>query len=141
MNELVMFTNLAQEEESFVKVRRLLHLSGCPVVTCEYVGHLMFSLHIDRCTFLGIYINFLFELSVWFSSVWEGIQLIVGLCINLDAASLMVLVILFKSSFLLLSMFTADKEFVCIIILSLVSLAFSSATRMAVISAASTDTE
>ena len=69
------------------------------------------------------------------------IQLIVGLCVNLDAASLMALVIVFKSSFLLFSMFTADKEYVCIVIVSLVSLAFSSATRMAVISAWSTDTK
>ena len=29
--------------------------------------------------------------------VWEGIQLIVGLCLNLDSASLMALVIVFKS--------------------------------------------
>ena len=53
----------------------------------------------------------------------------------------MVIVIVFKSSVLLLSMFTAVKESVCIVILSLVSLAFSSATHMAVISASSTDTE
>ena len=33
--------------------------------------------------------------------VWAGIQLIVGLCVNLDAASLIALVIVFKSSFLL----------------------------------------
>ena len=73
--------------------------------------------------------------------VWAGIQLIVGLCVNLDAASLMALVIVVKSSFLLFSIFTSVKEFVCIVILSLVSLAFSSATRMAVISASSTDAE
>ena len=71
--------------------------------------------------------------------VWAGIQLIVCLCVNLDVASLMVLVI--KSSFLSLSMFTTVKEFVCIVILSLVSLAFSRATRMAVISTSSTDLE
>ena len=65
----------------------------------------------------------------------------VGLCVNLDAASLMALVIVFKSSFLLFCMFTAVKESVCIVILSLVSLAFYSATRMAVISASSTDAE
>ena len=53
----------------------------------------------------------------------------------------MALVIVFKSSFLLLSMFTAVKEYVCIVILSLVSLAFSRATRLAVISASSTDAE
>ena len=67
--------------------------------------------------------------------VWAGIQFIVDLCVNLDAASLIALEIVFKSSFLLFSMFTAVKESVCIVILSLVSLAFSSATRMAVISA------
>ena len=50
-------------------------------------------------------------------------------------------VIVFKYIFLLLSMFTAVKETVCIVILSLVSLTFSSATRMAVISASSTDAE
>ena len=52
--------------------------------------------------------------------VWAGIQLIVGLCVNLDAAYLMALVIVFKSSFLLFSMFTAVKESVCIVILSVV---------------------
>ena len=51
------------------------------------------------------------------------------LCVNLEAASLMALVIVFKSSFLLFSIFTAVKECVCIVILSLVSLAFSSATQ------------
>ena len=71
--------------------------------------------------------------------VWAGIQLIVGLCLNLSAASLMALVTVFKCSFLLLSVFTVVKESVCIVILSLVSLAFSSANRMAVISASSTD--
>ena len=70
--------------------------------------------------------------------VWADIQLIVGLCVNPDAASLMALVIVFKSSFILFSMFTVVKESVCIAISSLVSLAFSSATRMAVISASST---
>ena len=60
-----------------------------------------------------------------------GIHLIVGLCVNLDAASLIALVIVFKSSFLLFSMFTAVKEYVCIVIVSFISLAFSSATRMA----------
>ena len=65
--------------------------------------------------------------------VWAGIQLIVGPGVNLEAASLMALVIVFKSSFLLFSIFTAVKESVCIVIVSLVSLAFSSATRMAVI--------
>ena len=101
-------------------------------------------------------------------TVWAGIKLIVGLCVNLDnnnknnclksniqcieirvqwtvhpedAASLMALVIVLKSSFLLFSMFTAVKEYVFIAIVSLVSLAFSSATRMAVISASSTDAE
>ena len=53
----------------------------------------------------------------------------------------MALVIVFKCSFLLLSVFTAVKESVCIVIVSLVSLAFSSAERMAVISASSTDAE
>ena len=51
----------------------------------------------------------------------------------------MSLVIVFKSSFLLFSMFTAVKESMCIVILSLVTLAFSSATCMAVITASSTD--
>ena len=69
------------------------------------------------------------------------IQLIVGLCVNLETASLMALVIVFKCSFLLLSVFTAIKESMCIVILSLVSLAFSSANRMLVISASSTDAE
>ena len=73
--------------------------------------------------------------------VWAGIQLMVGLCVNLDTASLMALAIVFMSSFLLLSKFTAFKESVWIVILSLVSLTFSSATRMAVISASSTDTK
>ena len=62
-------------------------------------------------------------------------------CVNLDAASMMVFVIVFKSSFLLFSMFTAVKDYVCIVILSLISLAFSSATRIVVISASSTDAE
>ena len=62
--------------------------------------------------------------------IWAGIQLIVGLYVNLDAASLMALVIVFKSSFLLFSMFISVKESVCIVIFSLVSLAFSSATRI-----------
>ena len=61
--------------------------------------------------------------------VWAGIQLIVGLGVYLDAASLMALVIVFKSSFLLLSMSTAVKESVCIVIVSLVSLAVSRASR------------
>ena len=57
----------------------------------------------------------------------------------MDAASLMTLVIVFKSSFLWIRRFTAVKEYVYIVILSLVLLAFSSATRMAVISACSTE--
>ena len=73
--------------------------------------------------------------------VWAGIQLIVGLCVNLYVASLMALVIVFKSSFLLFSIFTAVNESVCIIILSIVSLAFPSATHITVISTFSTDTE
>ena len=75
--------------------------------------------------------------------VWAGIQLIVGLCVNLEAPSLMALVIVFKSSFLLFSLFIAVKEYdyVCIVILSLVSLSSSSATRMAVISASNRDAE
>ena len=36
--------------------------------------------------------------------VWAGIQLIVGLCVNLDAASLMTLVIVFNSSLLCLQL-------------------------------------
>ena len=50
-----------------------------------------------------------------------------------------IFLIVFK--FLLFSMFTAVKESVCIVIVSLISLAFSSATRMAVISASSSDAE
>ena len=73
--------------------------------------------------------------------VWAGIQLIVGICVNLDAASLMALVIVLKYRFLLLSVFTAVKESVCIVILSLVSLSSPSANRSAVISASSTDAE
>ena len=73
--------------------------------------------------------------------VWAGIQLIVGLCVNLYAAPLMAPVIVFKCSFLLLSVFTAVKESVFIVILSLVSLAFSCANRMTVILAFSTDAE
>ena len=65
--------------------------------------------------------------------VWAGIQLIVGLCVNLDAASLMVLGIVFSpSSYCLVCL---QLSSVCIVILSLVSLAFSRATRMAAISA------
>ena len=70
-----------------------------------------------------------------------GIQLIVGLCVDLDAASLMALVIVFRIIFLLFSMFTAVKEYVCIVILSIVSLASSSAMCMAVMSASSKDAE
>ena len=73
--------------------------------------------------------------------VWADIQLRVGICGNLDAASLMALVIIFKSSFLLFCMFTDAKGSVCIVSVSLVSLASSSATRMAVISASSIDAE
>ena len=65
----------------------------------------------------------------------------VGICVNLDAASLMALVIVSKCSFLLLSVVTAVKESVCIVILFLVPLASYSANRMAVISASSTDAE
>ena len=49
--------------------------------------------------------------------VWVGIQLIVGLCVNLDTASLMALVFVFKSIFLLFNMLTAVKKSVCIIII------------------------
>ena len=73
--------------------------------------------------------------------VLAGIQLIVGLYATLDAASGMALVIKFKSSFLLFSMFIAVRDYVCIVILSLVSQAFSSPRRMAVISTSSTDAE
>ena len=133
-----------------------LHLSGCPIVTYEYVGHPMFSLHIERCTLLALpltsslscqsgevvcgslFVVLLLILlpchlffhpclfserdclkcsilsscsplfAVWsaFSllgiPVWAGIQLIVVIYGNLDAASLMALLIVFKSSFLLL---------------------------------------
>ena len=70
-----------------------------------------------------------------------GIPLIVGICVNLDAVSLMAVVIVLKYSFLLLTVITAVKESVCIVILSLVSLAFSSANRMAVFLASSTDAQ
>ena len=73
--------------------------------------------------------------------VWAGIQFMVGICVDLDAVSLMALVIVSKCSFHLLSVVTAVKESVCIVILSLVPLASSSANRMAVISASSTDAE
>ena len=115
----------------------------------------MFSLHIERGTFLGINISFLRELSVWcccllfvvmrhcmlahcnaicsfilvctlkvraltmvcilssckpLLAAWSafslpGIQLIVGICVNLDAACLLALAIVFKSSFLLFNFF------------------------------------
>ena len=42
--------------------------------------------------------------------VWAGIELIIDLWDNLDATSLMTLVIVFKSSFLLFSMFTLSKS-------------------------------
>ena len=71
--------------------------------------------------------------------VCGGIQLIVCLCVNLDAAYLMALVIVVKSSFLLFRIFIAVKESVYIVFLSLVSLACS--TRMAVISASNTDAD
>ena len=45
----------------------------------------------------------------------------------MDAAYLMDLVIIFKLSFLVFSMFTAVKEYVCIVLLSLVSLVSTSA--------------
>ena len=73
--------------------------------------------------------------------VWASIQLIAGNCVNLDAASLMALVIVFKSSLLLFSMFTVVKESVCIVILSLVTLVSSRTRYMAVISASNTDPE
>ena len=53
--------------------------------------------------------------------VWAGIHLIVGLCVNFHAASLMALVIVFKAGFLLFSVFTAVKESVCTVILSCAS--------------------
>ena len=57
--------------------------------------------------------------------VWACIQLVVGLCVNLDAASLMAFVIVFTSSFLFLSMCTAVKESVSIVIVSLVLQSYS----------------
>ena len=48
-----------------------LHLNGCPVVTCENVGHLIFNLQIDRCILLGIDIIFFLELTVWCSRLWS----------------------------------------------------------------------
>ena len=68
-------------------------------------------------------------------------QLIVGLCVNLDVASLMTLVVVFKSSLSLFNMLTVVNEPVCIVILSPVSLASFSAKRMSVISASSKDAE
>ena len=57
----------------------------------------------------------------------------------MDAASQMAIVVVFTFSFPLFSMFIAVNESVCIVILSLVQLASSSAMRMSVISASSTD--
>ena len=65
--------------------------------------------------------------------VYAGIQLIVGLCVNLDAASLMALVVVCKCCFPVSCMFTADNNYVCIVIVSLVPPASSSSMRMAVI--------
>ena len=108
------------------------------------LGWMLFVLVLTVVCFLSS-CNPLFEAGFAFSlpgiPIWTGIQLIVVLCVNLDSASLITLVIVFKSSFLLLSMFTVVKESVCIVILSLVSLAFSRATRKTVISASSTDAE
>ena len=73
--------------------------------------------------------------------VWAGIQLILGISVNLDATFLMSMGIVFRSSFILISINTTVKEYMCIVILSLVSLASSIARRMAVISLPSTDTE
>ena len=104
----------------------------------------MFSLHIDRCTFLDIDISFLLELSVWCSCLWSLVccdASLYAFSLNTVPFVLIALVIVLMSSFLLCSMFTAVKESVCIVILSFVSLAFSSATRMAVISVPSTDAE
>ena len=69
--------------------------------------------------------------------VWTGIQLIVGIGVNLDTASLMALVVVFKSSFPLFTIFTPVNESVCIVTLSLAPLAYS----RAVISASSTYAE
>ena len=73
--------------------------------------------------------------------VWAGIQLMVGPQRYPGSRISNGARIVFKCSFLLLSVFTAVRESVCIVILSLVSLAFYSANRMAVISASSTDAE
>ena len=80
----------------------------------------------------GLHSRYLVFQNGWVSSY--------GLFFNMDAGSLMTLVIILKSSFLLFCMFTAVKEFVCLI-LSLVLLASSSARGMAVISVSSTDAE
>ena len=66
--------------------------------------------------------------------VWACIQLIVGLCDNLDATSLMDHVVVFNSSYPFFSMFLSVKESACIVILSLLRLASSSVMRIAVIS-------
>ena len=51
----------------------------------------------------------------------------------------MVLILVFKSSFKLFNMFTVVKDYVCIVIVSIVSLSSSSATCMAVSSPSITD--
>ena len=48
--------------------------------------------------------------------VWACIQLIVGLSVNLDVASLRALVVVFKSSLPWFSMFIAVNESVCIVL-------------------------
>ena len=73
--------------------------------------------------------------------VYAGVQLIVCLCVNLDAASLMTLVVVFNYKFPLLSIFKAVNESVVCLIMSLVPLASSSDMRMAVISTPKTDAE
>ena len=70
-----------------------------------------------------------------------GYPVIVGLCVNLDAASLLALIVVFNSSYPLFSMFLAVNDSVCIVIVSLVPLASFRAMRMSVISASRTNAE
>ena len=110
------------------------------VMPCHlFFHHCLFSE--SACVNCSVYSIELQVFSLPGIPVWTGLQLIVGLCFNLDSASLMALVIVFKSSFLLFSVFTAVRESWCNIILPLVSLPSSSARHMAVISESSTDAE
>ena len=123
----------------FVVVRHHM-LSHCNAV--PFVLSSLFVLKVHGLTVVCIISSCKHLFAVWsfFSlpdiPIWVGIQLIVGLgpCANLEVASLMALVIVFKYNFLLFRLFTTVKESVGIVMLSLVSQAFSIARRMAVIS-------